>query len=158
MDVESTAQTSNQANSRAGNTVSHTGSNAGAGFINQNQAEATKVDEAPKDRWRLCTHCGVPGHQIESYLMVSCRRRYNVGHPPHDCPHVCTIPILQCHRQAYRQRLPCLPRENEWAVAHRNGLTCCNLAGAEEERAANCAAKGKPAQPKSSLSKTFSQC
>lgn len=94
MDVDSTIQTRNQANTQAKSMVLRTSGNAVAGVANENQAQAIKVEEAPKPRWRLCTYCGVPGHPIGSCPMVPCRRCHTIGHAPRNCPH---LPCKYCN-------------------------------------------------------------
>lgn len=148
MDAESTTQTPNQANSRARKTVSHASSNAGAGSINQNQAEAARVDEAPNYRWRLCTCCGVPGHPIASCPMVPCRSCHTVGHAPRNCPHV---PCKYCNSIGQHAVKDC----PVFHAKRNEHLRTATARWRKNRIVANSAAKCKPIQLENSLPKTL---
>lgn len=94
MDVGSTTQPRNKANNQEKSMASSTSGNAGKGLANQNQAEAIKVEEALKPKWRLCTYCGVPGHPIRRCPMVPCRLCHIIGHAPKHCP---LLPCKYCN-------------------------------------------------------------
>lgn len=146
MDVDSTIQTPTQGDSRAGNTVSHTSSNVGAGLIIKNQPEVAK---APKYRWRLCTYCGVPGHPIKSCPMIPCRHCQTVGHPTRTCPN---LPCKYCNTIGQHAVKDC-----PIFHAERNAKLRAATARWRKKRkaASERAAKNEPNQPENSLTMPF---
>lgn len=157
MDVDSTTKTRNQVNTHSNSMVSRTSDSAGAGLANQNQAEAIKVGEASKPKWRLCSYCGVPGHPIGNCPMVPCRRCHTVGHAPRNCP---MVPCRRCHTVGHAPRncplIPC--RYCKTTGQHAIGncpVVLAKTARDEQLRsvkiAAHAAAKKKPTQEETSF-------